>query len=247
MKGRGGALVFFCFRRVRSALHGAFRDGNLRAFFSMLAFIKRLLGRDERFFTLLEASAQQAHTSVRILRSLHSAIGQPNFDTVLAELDESRRKDKRIAQEITRALCATFVTPIEREDIEALANALYKIPKMTGKIGGRIAISPERFTNPHVAKQLQMLEEATAIVIRMTGLLRKISEVEKIQAAYENLQSVEGDADKLMAGVLRDLYLGGADAKEVFIMSDIYEYLERSIDLCRDAGKVVFQVALKYA
>ena len=37
------------------------------------------------------------------------------------------------------------------------------------------------------------------------------------------------------------------DAKEVVILKDIYELLERAIDHCRDAGKVVFQIALKYA
>ena len=37
------------------------------------------------------------------------------------------------------------------------------------------------------------------------------------------------------------------DAKEVVVLKDIYELLERAIDHCRDAGKVVFQIALKYA
>ena len=65
--------------------------------------------------------------------------------------------------------------------------------------------------------------------------------------AYEVLQTIEGDADKLMVGLLRDLYQGNVDAKEVVILKDIYELLERAIDHCRDAGKVVFQIALKYS
>ncbi len=40
---------------------------------------------------------------------------------------------------------------------------------------------------------------------------------------------------------------GNVDAKEVVVLKDIYELLERAIDHCRDAGKVVFQIALKYA
>ena len=213
----------------------------------MLSFIKKMLGRDEKFFTLLDASANQAHESAKILLRLHASIGTPGFDACLLALDESRRKDKRIVLEITRALCATFVTPIERDDIEALANALYKIPKMAGKIGGRIAICPNHFATDLVAKQLQLLEQATAIVVKMTSLLRRISEVDRIQTTYETLQAVEGEADKLMTGVLRDLYQGDVNAKEVLILADICEHLERSIDLCRDAGKVVFQVALKYS
>jgi uncharacterized protein Yka (UPF0111/DUF47 family) len=213
----------------------------------MLSLLKRILGRDEKFFTLLDASANQAHESAKILLRLHASIGTPDFGVALDALDESRRKDKRIVHEITRELCRTFVTPIEREDIESLANALYKIPKTTGKIGGRIAICPERFTTDLVARQLRMLEQATSIVVTMTKQLRQLSDVDKIQATYETLQAVEGEADKFITGILRDLYQGDVDAKEVLILTDIYEHLERSIDLCRDAGKVVFQVALKYA
>ncbi|MDR2862826.1 MAG: DUF47 family protein [Puniceicoccales bacterium] len=206
-----------------------------------------MFGREEKFYELLDASAEQAHESARILVRLHASIGTPDFDTALLNLAESRRSDKRIGHKITRALCSTFVTPIEREDIESLANALYKIPKTAEKIGGRIAICPSNFTTDLVAKQLQMLVHATEIVASMVRQLRAMHEVEKIQSAYEKLQLVEGEADKFMVGVLRDLYQGNVDAKEVFILSDIYELLERSIDLCRDAGKVIFQVALKYA
>ena len=55
---------------------------------------------------------------------------------------QSRRKDKQITQELTEQLCKTFITPLEREDIQALAAALYKIPKTVEKIGERILIYP---------------------------------------------------------------------------------------------------------
>ncbi|MDR2982602.1 MAG: DUF47 family protein [Puniceicoccales bacterium] len=213
----------------------------------MLSLLKKILGQDGKFYDLLEASAQQAVESSRLLIKLHGSIGTPEFDANLLELAKSRRKDKRIGLHITHELCQTFVTPIEREDIEALASALYKIPKTTEKIGERISICPSQFTTDIVGKQLQMLVQATDVVVEMVKLLRKISDVEKIQDAYESLQTIEGDADKFMVGILRDLYQGNVDAKEVLILSDIYELLERAIDLCRDAGKVVFQVALKYS
>ena len=212
----------------------------------MLSFLKKLLGRSEKFFDLLDASAKQANESAQILMRLHASIGEPEFDTWLLALSESRRKDKRIAADMTRELCATFITPIEREDIEALASALYKITKTAEKIGARIAISPEHFATEFVGKQLQMLVRATELVISITHQLRKISEMEKIQDAYQQLQTIEGEADKFMLGTLKELYQGDGNAKEIIILADFYELLERATDLCRDAGKIVFQVALKY-
>ena len=212
----------------------------------MSSFIKKLLGKDEKFYELLEASAEEAQTSARALARVHAAIGKPDFESALTALVACRRKDKRLGRSITEELCATFVTPIEREDIEALANALYKIPKASEKIAERMAICPTQFAADIVTKQVRMLEQATDVLVGMVASLRKL-DVDKVQDAYELLQTIEGDADKLMVGLLRDLYQGNVDAKEVVILKDIYELLERAIDHCRDAGKVVFQITLKYS
>ncbi len=213
----------------------------------MVNFIQKLLGKDDKFYRLLEASAEEARVSAKALAKVHGAIGKPDFEEALNGLVLSRRKDKRIGLSITEELCATFVTPLEREDIEALANALYKIPKTAEKIGERMAICPTQFAADIVTKQVRMLEQATEVLAGLVGNLRKLSDVERIRDAYEVLQTIEGDADKLMVGLLRDLYQGNIDPKEVVILKDIYELLERAIDHCRDAGKVVFQIALKYS
>jgi uncharacterized protein Yka (UPF0111/DUF47 family) len=216
--------------------------------FDMLNFLKRILGRDQKFYELLDASARQAQESAQILPRLYAALGDNTaVENTLRELTQSRRAGKRIGGEITEQLCKTFVTPFEREDIEALESALYKIPKISEKIGERLSVIPVNVSADLVGKQLEMLLKTTGIVVKMVALLRTLSRVEEIQDDYEELQLIEGEADKFMLGELRKLYSGPADAKEVLILADIYEHLERSIDLCRDAGKVVFQVALKYA
>lgn len=83
-------------------------------------------------YDLLEASAQQADTSVHHLVDLLAKIeskGSPD----LAAFAQSRREDKRITQEMTEQLTKTFITPLEREDIQALAASLYTIPKTVEK------------------------------------------------------------------------------------------------------------------
>lgn len=96
----------------------------------MITAIRRLLGYDDKFFNLLEASADEAKASVQLLLTLIKA---PEGTTSMGDFIQSRRKDKRITEEITEELCKTFVTPLEREDIESLSLALYKIPKTAEK------------------------------------------------------------------------------------------------------------------
>ncbi|MBP3301641.1 MAG: DUF47 family protein [Opitutales bacterium] len=214
----------------------------------MKKLFNRLIGKDDRFFRLLESAAEEAHNSALILERLYEESGGTSgFEKTLEALNISRKKEKKLVLVISERLCTTFSTPIDREDIEALANALSRVPKGTYKIGERLSICPEQFASDIIKKQISMLTRATEIVVRMTGTLRAIKDVELIQDDYELVQTIEGDADRLMVCLLRDLYQGNVSAKEVIILKDMYELLEATIDHCRDAAKVVFQVALKYS
>ena len=91
----------------------------------------------------------------------------------------SRRKDKEITQELTEQLCKTFITPLEREDIQALAAALYKIPKTVEKIGERIVIFPGELHGRSFTKHLELLDQAAETVLAMVKELRKGTDVAK--------------------------------------------------------------------
>jgi len=207
--------------------------------------IGRFLGHDEKFYDLLEASAKQADSSVHHLVDLLDKIDNKDSVRDLAAFAESRREDKRITQELTEQLTKTFITPFEREDIQALAASLYKIPKTVEKIGERMVISPQDLPIPSFAKQVHLLDQAAEAVLSMVKQLRKGMNVQTAREMNANLQTIEGEADELELELLRDLYQGNYDPKHIIFLRDLYELLEKVIDRCRDAGNVVLQVVLK--
>jgi uncharacterized protein len=209
--------------------------------------IRKLLGKDEKFFDLLEASAQQADSSVHELVALLAQVEHGASPQSLEAFVHSRREDKRITQELTEQLCKTFITPLEREDIQALAAALYKIPKTVEKIGERILICPQDLHGRSFAKQVEFLDQAAEAVLAMVKELRKGTDIATVRDMNDNLQTIEGDADKLELDLLRDLYHGNYDTKHMIFLRDLYDLLEKVIDRCRDAGNIVLQVVLKYA
>jgi phosphate/sulfate permease len=76
--------------------------------------------------------------------------------------------------------------------------------------------------------------------------LRKGTDAATARERNARLQSIEGDADKLELELLKDLYVGDYDAKEIIFLRDLYNLLEKVIDRCRDAGNIILQVVLKY-
>lgn len=204
--------------------------------------LQQLFGKGDRFFELLEASAEEALTSVQLLIRLLNTSPKP---TTLDDFVFSRRKDKRITEQISEELVKTFVTGLEREDIETLSNALYKIPKTVEKFAERYELSLAIVSTTDFTKQADLMGKAAEAVVAMVRQLRDLQHLERCKELNDRLQYVEGEADKLMLVLLKDLYSGKHDPLRVIIVRDLYELIEKVVDRCRDAGNVVSHIVLK--
>jgi uncharacterized protein len=206
--------------------------------------LQKLFGKDDKFFTLMEQSAEEARASIQSLVKLVDTAAEKRS---LKEFIEIRRKDKVITKQLTEHLCKTFVTPLEREDIEALSEALYKIPKTIEKFGERLLIADQVIKGTEFSKQLKLLENAGDVVVTIVKELRKGVNLERVKGQNDQLQFIEGEGDKLMLDALRDLYNGDHSVIRVIIYKDLYELLEKVFDRCRDVGNIVFQIVLKHS
>jgi uncharacterized protein len=210
--------------------------------------LKKLLGKDDKFFDLLEAGAEEAKASVDLFASTLKKIAEGGGAAVsLDEFIQTRRKEKRIRHTMTEELSRTFVTPLEREDIEALSFALYRIPKQVEKIVERLSIYPGRVPQTAFQRQAELMLQAADAVVYMVKQLRGGTTIEKIRGANDKLQFAEGEADKVMLSLLKELYHGPYDAKELVILQELYEMAEQAVDRCRNAGNIVVQIVLKHS
>ena len=114
--------------------------------------LQKLLGKEDKFFDLLEASAEEARASVQALVKLAR---NPDQTTLLYEFIQARRKEKQIRAQISEAVYTTFVTALEREDIENLSHALYRIPKTVEKFGERLLLTPQHVKDVDFSKTNQ--------------------------------------------------------------------------------------------
>src|SRR3954468_2194202 len=206
--------------------------------------LQQVLGKDDKFFRLMEGSAEEARASIEALgKLLKHHDGARSLDAFA----EIRRKDKLLTQELSEHLCKTFVTPLEREDIEALSSALYKIPKTVEKFGERYLLAPQHVKGWDVAKQTGMLLKAGETIVTLVKELRLGVNLAKVKKQNDELQKIEGEADDIMVDALRNLYTGDHSAIRVVILKDLYELLEKIFDRCRDAGNVVLHIVLKHS
>ena len=203
---------------------------------------QQLFSKGDKFHDLLEAAAQESHESVRLtIEIIKTPCETHKFDDLVL----ARRKEKKISEQISEELVKTFVTGLEREDIESLARGLYKIPKTAEKVAERFLLAAPHLPGVDFTRQAEMMTKATDVVLEMIQKLRHMDDLEEIKALNDKLQYVEGEADKLMLELLRELYSGKFDALRAIVLRDLYELIEKVVDRCRDVGNVVMHIVLK--
>jgi uncharacterized protein Yka (UPF0111/DUF47 family) len=204
--------------------------------------LQTIFGKGDKFYGLLEASAAAARESTRALVELLAA---PPAQRSLEKFKLARQREKNLAAQISQELVNTFVTALEREDIDALSSALYKIPKIVEKFAERYTLAAERLGNVDFISRAAMLERAAEVIEQMIGLLRKGMNIDTSKALNDKMQAIEAEADRLILELYRDTYANETDPMRYLILKDLFELLEKAIDRCRDAGNVVHQVVLK--
>ena len=204
--------------------------------------LQTIFGKGDKFYGLLEASAAAARESTRALVELLAA---PPAMRSLEKFKMARQREKNLAAQISQELVNTFVTALEREDIDALSSALYKIPKIVEKFAERYTLAAERLGNVDFTSRAVMLERACEVIEQMIGLLRKGMNIDTSKELNDKMQAIESEADRLILELYRESYGRETDPMRYLILKDLFELLEKAIDRCRDAGNVVHQVVLK--
>ena len=204
--------------------------------------LQTIFGKGDKFYGLLEASAAAARESTRALVEL---LATPPAQRSLEKFKLARQREKNLAAQISQELVNTFVTALEREDIDALSMVLYKIPKIVEKFAERYMLAAERLGEVDFTSRAQMLERACEVIEQMVGLLRKGMNIDTSKALNDKMQAIEAEADRLILELYRDTYVRETDPMRYLILKDLFEMLEKAIDRCRDAGNVVHQIVLK--
>lgn len=190
----------------------------------------------------MEASAIEAHNSAQSLVKISQVLDKP---VELEAFSSVRRKDKEITGQIRNAVYTTFVTALEREDIDALALAIYRIPKTVEKFSERIQLVPQHVRGVDFTRQIQYVERATECVVNLVKSLRAGINLDEVKKWNDRLQQVENEADAAIMELYKDLFSGRHDAIKVIVLKDLYELLEKAIDRCHTVGNVISQIVLK--
>ena len=203
--------------------------------------LQTIFGHGNQFYALFNEAADAAYDSTK---ALHAMLKERERQPSMEPFKHARQRERVASDKISQALVDSFITPFEREDIEALGSALYKIPKQVERFADRYALARHRLSGIDFAPRAAMLEQAAGVVVDMVKDLRHMN-IDRMTAMNDKLRALENEADRLMLELYRDVYSGQLDVREMFLLKEFFEILEKAIDRCREAGVVAYQIVLK--
>ena len=150
-----------------------------------------------------------------------------------------------LVRDIFSELNRTFITPLDREDMQRVASKIDDIIDHIDGISARLHSYKITTTPPYSLVIANELVKATKEVELMTSKLRNIKNPSSMIEHCRNTRAIEHKVDDLYSLAMTKLFEGN-DAIEIIKLKDIYESLETASDRCVDVADVVEDIVLKY-
>lgn len=194
--------------------------------------VRWLLPREEHFFELLERGAECALRASELFAKCCESSDPQERTRHIAALTEVEHDADGVIHEVYEALSKTFVTPLDRGDIYALASSLEHITDAIHGTAGLITAHAMSDLPSGSAESAALILQATTAIRSSVKLLRTLSEAGVIRAACRRIKSLESEGDKVYARYISALFQNEKDAIRLLKHKEFLEGLDQILDVC---------------
>src|SRR4051795_2485002 len=199
-----------------------------------------LVSRDRQFFDLFEEAAGNNQRAADLLDQMLRHY--PDRSELARDILICEQEGDRITHDINRRLNETFVTPIDREDIHALASALDDVVDFTEEVADYMGLYKIEAPMEQAQRQTQILHQAARQIAAAMPRLRGFQDISHYTVEINRL---EHDGDRVTREAMGALFDNGIDPMVVIRWKDIYERLESAIDSTETVANILEGIVIK--
>ena len=199
-----------------------------------------LVSRDRQFFDLFEEAASNILRAADLLDQMLR--GYPENAPLAREILICEQEGDRITHDIIRRLNETFVTPIDREDILALASALDDIVDYTEEVADFLGLYKIEAPMDQSLQLSSVLRDCCRQLVEAMSRLRGFKDMSHYIIEVHRL---ENDGDRITREAMAALFDNGIDPMVVIRWKDIYERLESAIDATEHVANILEGIVIK--
>jgi uncharacterized protein len=200
--------------------------------------------KDQKFFDHFEELANTIEKGGKLFLDILNNF--EHSEPKLSTLKEIEHKADDLTHIIFAKLHKTFITPLDREDIHALANRMDSILDIVEGAAVRMYLYGVKKPGKELIDQALILDSAIGVVKRVIYGLRDMKNSKMIIEACVEIHTIENQGDYLLHQCIARLFQNEKDPFELIKMKEIYELVEDAIDTCEDVTNVVEGIVLKH-
>jgi uncharacterized protein len=196
--------------------------------------------REREFFDLFEeAGANIVRASELLERMLEH---WPEHGELARDVVVCEQEGDRITHDIIQRLNSTFVTPIDREDIYALASALDDIVDFVEEVSDFLGLYRIEAPMDQATELARILHQSARA---LAGAIPRLRGFEDIRHFTVEVNRLENDGDRVVRQALASLFERGIDPMLVIRWKDVFERLEDAIDSTEKAANILEGIVIK--
>lgn len=201
----------------------------------------RLIPREQKFFSDFVALTDELRHGARLLEEMLIP-EHPIWDKA-DEIKEVEHRCDFITHDVIQRLNRTFITPIDREDIYAMARSLDDVMDAIDASAGVLRLYRIETVRYGVRELAGIISTCThQIRLGMEGLEAK----KDINDCVVEINRLENEADRMHALSLRQLFEEERDAIMVIKWKEVLDFLEEATDRCEDVANVLEGIIVKH-
>ena len=201
-----------------------------------------IIPQDKHFFNMLENESRNVLDGSNAF--LDMLKNYENIKEKQQKIKDIEHQGDDFVHEIFEELNKTFITPIDHEDISALASAFDDVLDYIDGTATRLVLYEIKKPEENMIKLAEVLvTQATELNIALCGL-RNIKNPKEIEKRCIEVNRLENVADDIYKRSVADLFKR-TDAIEIMKLKEIYERLEYATDKCEDAANVISDIVVK--
>jgi len=203
--------------------------------------------REVKFFDLFNSHAREIVRGADALVAVMAALNQsPEAAAAHAiTLDAIEERADKIADETLAMLHATFITPLDRDEIHQLITHLDDILDTMQDAGGTVTTYNIRHATPEAIRFAEIIRDSVQLVEKAVGLLSNMKNGPAILDTCKQINRLESDADRVLRDAMSKLFREEQDVRELLKLKVMYELLETVTDCCKRVATTLESIVLE--
>lgn len=199
-----------------------------------------LFPKEEDFFLLFRKQAALVREACDQLHEMMEKFDRLEERT--KALKDTEHRADLVTHEIFERLNRTFITPLEREDIHALASGLDDVIDAAEAIASRLVLFNIQGPTPESIKMTAILRDCGR---QIEQAVENLKNMQNLMSFTIEINRLENEADGISRQVVADLFSGRHEILDVMRWKEIYGRLESASDQCEDVANAIESIVLK--